>query len=223
MAIKLNIRLFDDDLSVDPGPWNSSCGDFEKGASNFNSALENNEQVIAAMKEFLGSPMMKQELQANIQALTNSTEDAEAYFKSVNDWSGAVMNDFNSYNCTSSPQSIHSSVNSQTMQNVNEAFSGSRIGLRTAADVSNFVGQVESVIQNISSSLASTTAAAESAQGSIPSIISNAFSSAVQQNHENIQKTVSLLNQLVTEKVEAFRNSLQSWAEAAAAAASGGN
>ena len=222
MAIKLNIRLFDDDLSVDPSPWNSSCSDFEGGASNFNSALENNEQVIAAMKEFLGSPMMEENLRPNIEALTNSTEDAETYFKSVNDWSRSVMDAFNQFNCTSAPQSINSSVSSQVMENVNEAFDGSRIGLRTAADASRFVGQVEEVVSKISSSLQETTSAAQAAQGSIPSIIHSAFSAAVEQNNENIQRTESLLNELIGQKVEDFRDKLQSWAESAASAASGG-
>ncbi|MBR2840966.1 MAG: hypothetical protein IKF01_03755 [Bacilli bacterium] len=224
MALKLNIKMFEDGgdaLYVDPSPWNSSCESFDAGASKFNQSLENNEQVISAMREFLGSPMMTESLRPGVTSLTNCTNEAQNYFNSVNNWSKATMDDFNNYNKTGEAGSINSKVNAQTMQNVEANFDGSKIGLRSASDVDSFVERVEEVIKNITDSLRETTDAAESAKGSIPPQISNSFSSTVQQSHDAITQATTNMNNLIRDNVESFRANLKSWADSAASAASG--
>ena len=205
MAISLNIQRFNDGF-VDPSAWNGACGATDAAAGRYGDTTGENKTILDKLKEILGAAKPAAEQQELFTAMTTVVAGAADYLHSIDSWSKSVMAAFHSFTLTEEPDHTNTeTVEAQHYNQVEDRFQGRNIGVSSQAEIDAFASEVMGVIPEITSALQNVSSSVDSAEGSIPDIISSAFSSTVSEQNAKIQEAISRINSEIQDNATNFK------------------
>ena len=184
--INLNIQKFGEDMeqALDPSAFNSMINNYESELPVIDRAFSTNKEALITLKAVAGSPTISEETRGTIQGLTNAIDETANYFDSVRGWANEVVSAVHSLIGSVGLQNTSKSINREILDEIQERFEGGYTGIRSAADVDEFIEAIQSsVIPTLRDGLLSITDSVASAAGSLP-----------QQVHVTLQNTINTTN-----------------------------
>lgn len=223
--INLNIQKFGEDmeLALDPSAFNSMINNYESELPVIDRAFSTNKEALITLKAVAGSPTISEETRGTIQGLTNAIDETANYFDSVRGWANEVVSAVHSLIGSVGLQDTSKSINREILDEIQERFEGGYTGIRSAADVDEFIEAIQSsVIPTLRDGLLSITDSVASAAGSLPQQVHVTLQNTINTTNDQIAEGYNNATTFLTEQVDFFKEELMNFVENASAAASGG-
>ena len=223
--INLNIQKFGEDMeqALDPSAFNSMINNYESELPVINRAFSTNKEALITLKAVAGSPTISEETRGTIQGLTNAIDETANYFDSVRGWANEVVSAVHSLIGSVGLQNTSKSINREILDEIQERFEGGYTGIRSAADVDEFIEAIQSsVIPTLRDGLLSITDSVASAAGSLPQQVHVTLQNTINTTNDQIAEGYNNAITFLTEQVDFFKEELMNFVENASAAASGG-
>ncbi|MBR3209421.1 MAG: hypothetical protein IKF82_04045 [Bacilli bacterium] len=223
--INLNIQKFGEDMeqALDPSAFNSMINNYESELPVIDRAFSTNKEALITLKAVAGSPTISEETRGTIQGLTNAIDETANYFDSVRGWANEVVSAVHSLIGSVGLQNTSKSINREILDEIQERFEGGYTGIRSAADVDEFIEAIQSsVIPTLRDGLLSITDSVASAAGSLPQQVHVTLQNTINTTNDQIAEGYNNAITFLTEQVDFFKEELMNFVENASAAASGG-
>ncbi|MBR2587779.1 MAG: hypothetical protein IKD77_01055, partial [Bacilli bacterium] len=209
--------------ALDPSAFNSMINNYESELPVIDRAFSTNKEALITLKAVAGSPTISEETRGTIQGLTNAIDETANYFDSVRGWANEVVSAVHSLIGSVGLQNTSKSINREILDEIQERFEGGYTGIRSAADVDEFIEAIQSsVIPTLRDGLLSITDSVASAAGSLPQQVHVTLQNTINTTNDQIAEGYNNAITFLTEQVDFFKEELMNFVENASAAASGG-